>query len=329
MNSRNFALVGILSFVVALLSWSSSPAQQEGENELIELIVQLLGDSDKDMRALGLEQIRTKVPGPVATARFAAQLPQLPADVQVELIRALTDRADAAARPVIVAQLKASDSEPVRLAALRSLGYLGQAEDLDLLLMALASGADAERAAARASLGRLPAETLSAQIAEKLSQGDAALRKELMRILVTRRAFDQADALLPLAVGQDAGLRAEAMTALSQLAGPDQVAGMVQGILAAEPGREREAAEKAVMLVCQRGEDPATQADPLLAAMRKLGDSEQEILLSALGRVGGPAALAEIKKALASSGQLHSAGLRAVQLARCLGGWRVARAGAD
>ena len=129
-------------------------------------------------------------------------------------------------------------------------GISGQADDLDLLVTKLTRGSKPEQAAASQALGRLPGETVWALIAKKLSSSDPQLQQQLMQILVARRAFAQADALLPLAVGSDADVRAAAMTALSQLAGPAQIAGMVQGILAAEPGRARDAAEKAVMLVC-------------------------------------------------------------------------------
>ena len=99
MNSRVLVLAGCLSLAVALASWTVVDAQDSENDELIDLVAQLLSDSDKDMRALGLEQIRTKVPGEAATQKFAAQLPKLAPDVQVELISALTDRRDAAARP--------------------------------------------------------------------------------------------------------------------------------------------------------------------------------------------------------------------------------------
>ena len=61
-------------------------------------------------------------------------------------------------------------------------------------------------------------------------------------------------------------VRMAAMAALGQLAGPEHVAGMLKGLLKAEPGPEREAAEKAVMFVCNRIADASKRAEPLLAA---------------------------------------------------------------
>jgi hypothetical protein len=108
-------------------------------------------------------------------------------------------------------------------------------------------------------------------------------------------------------------VRAAAMVALGQLAGPEHLSGMVQGVLHAEKGRAREAAEKALALVCGRIADPAKQAEPLLATMDKLNQADRRILLPTLGRVGGPAALQAVQAALtATDPGLHETGLRAL-----------------
>ena len=101
------------------------------------------------------------------------------------------------------------------------------------------------------------------------------------------------------------------MAALGQLGGPAQIPAMVDGVLAAEKGAERDAAERAVVLVCSRIPDSAQRAAPLLAAMDKLNPSDHAVLLSTLGRVGGPAALRAIETAI-SDPALHEAGVRAL-----------------
>jgi hypothetical protein len=133
----------------------------------------------------------------------------------------------------------------------------------------------------------------------------------LMEILTTRRARDTAPAILNAATDDDPDVRRAAMAALGQLGASEHVSGMVQAVLKAERGRERDAAEKAIMLVCHRTADPKERAQPLLDAMDTLSNSDREILLSALGRVGGTAALVEIESVLSDS-KLHTAGLRAL-----------------
>jgi HEAT repeat protein len=107
--------------------------------------------------------------------------------------------------------------------------------------------------------------------------------------------------LLAAAVDDDPRVRTAAMTALGQLAGPEQIPGMVQGVLKAEKGRERAAAEKAVMFVCSRSADVEQRAAPLLAAIETLSATDRRAMLSTLGRVGGPAARKTIEGAIAAS----------------------------
>ena len=139
------------------------------------------------------------------------------------------------------------------------------------------------------------------------------MRVTLLEILAARRAVDTIPDMLAAAVAADSSVRAAAMAALGQLAGPEHVPGLVQGVLRAEPGREREAAEKAVMFVCSRIADGEQRAEPLLAAMGTLNESDRTAILPTLGRVGGPAALKVIEAAIGDSDpELHDAGLRAL-----------------
>lgn len=313
MKHTYLPLCGTLCLAVLFSSTSKSPAQEGTGDELVPLVVKLLGEKDKDMRSLGLEQVRTEAKGSAATRQFAAQLPKLPSGVQAALLRALADRGDPAARPAVVELLATSQDAEVRLAAIGALGFLGEPADARLLLSLLTEGSAAEQTSARTALTHLPGESVSATVAAEMKQAGAATRVMLIGILTTRRAFNTAAGILPAAVAADASVRTAAMAALGELAGPEHIPGLVRGILAAEPGREREAAEKAVMLVCSRISDARQQAAPLLAAMDTLNEADRTAVLPALGRVGGPAALKIVKAALADSEpSRHEAGLRAL-----------------
>ncbi len=300
-----------LAVIVALTA--SLLAAQDTGDELTAFVVNLLRDEDKDMRALGLEQVRTQAKGQAATRQFGDLLPQLPPAVQAELLGALAERGDVAARDAVEKLLAASQDVSVRVAAIRALGFLGAPDDLSLLVGLLSDGTAAEQAAARRSLTILPGASISRAVTAEMQRGTPAQRVTLIEILVARRAFDVAAELLPAAVDADASVRAAAMAALGQLASAEHVPGMVQGILKAEKGREREAAEKAVMLVCQRNAPMERQADPLLAALETIGETDRTTILPALGRIGGPTALKAVKQAIAASDRkLHEAGLRAL-----------------
>jgi len=292
---------------------SLSPAAGEAEDEIVQLVINLLGDKDKDVRALGLEQVRTDAKGPAATKLFAALLPKLQSDAQVGLLGALADRGDAAARPVVVEIVTTSKEAPVRVAAIEALGLLGEPADLQRLVALLAEGPPAEKAAAKKSLIRLRGEAVPTAIAAEMNQAQRPLRVALIEILASRRARDTIPAMMSAAVDADAKVRAAAMAALGQLAGSEHIPGMVQGVLKAEKGRERDAAERAVMLVCGRIEDVDKRTEPLLAAMNDLPEADRTALLPTLGRVGGPAALKIVEAAIAGSDlQRHEIGIRAL-----------------
>lgn len=312
---RTYAVFGgTVCLAVLFFSLTAmSPAQDGTGDELVPLVIHLLSEKDKDMRALGLEQVRTEAKGPAATRQFAAQLPQLPPDVQIALLGALADRGDPAARPAVVERLAASQEATVRLAAIAALGVLGEPADARALLRLLTDGSPAEQAAAQTALTRLPGEAVAISVAAEMNQAGSAKRVTLIGILASRRAFNTAADILPAAVDDDAAVRSAAIAALGELAGPEHIPGMVRGILAAEMGREREAAEKAVMFVCSRISDPRQQAAPLLAAMEALQEADRTAVLPTLGRVGGPAALKIVKAAFADSNpSRHEAGLRAL-----------------
>jgi HEAT repeat protein len=311
MTRIHLLLCTTVALAGSLCCSSSCAAEAEAPDPIVELVVELLDDKDKDVRALGLEQVRTGAGGKAGTAAFAAQLPKLPPDAQVALLSALISRGDAAARPQVAGLLDADNEEAVRVAAVEALGFLGEPQDGGALLRLLSEGSDAEQAAARKALGRLPGQLVSEAIAAEIPKAEPPLQVSLIRVLTERRAFDAVPDLLAAATGNDAAVRSAAMRALGQLAKPKDVPGMVQGVLAAEQGREREDAEKAVMFVCQRIAEVEGQAEPLLAAMDALQEEQRIQLLPALGRIGGAAARKVVAAALASKDpSLHQAGLR-------------------
>jgi HEAT repeat protein len=283
------------------------------QDDAIALIVQLLGDKDKDVRAIALDQVRREAAGEAATLKFAELLPTLPADAQVGLLSALAGRGDKAAAPAVRSILTDATDEAVRVAATQALGSLGSGDDVPVLVKALASGPKPEQAAARASLVRLSGEAASAAIVEEMQRGPTPQRIALIEILATRRTG--IPELLKAAIDEDAAIRTAGMIALGEIGTPDQLAGMLQGVLKAKPGKERTAAERAVAAVCHRLPDNTDRAKPLIAAFDALSPKDRltPLLLPTLGRVGGPEALIIVERALADSDfDMHSAGLAAL-----------------
>ena len=303
--------------VVFCLTLAAAPgiplfAADQAADDVVAMIVTLVNDKDKDIRAVGLQQVREQAKGPAATKQFAALLPKLAPDAQTGLLDALADRGDRAARPAVLEMLKSSDPA-VRTAALRALGSLGETADVALLVQTLAANAGPEKAAARTALTRLQGTTVVAAIVTESQRARPEIRVDLIGLLAFRRALESVPSLLAASKGADATVRMAAMAALGQLAAPEQMPDMLQGVLKAKKGPEREAAEKAVLLVGSRIEDPDKRAAPLLPAWAKLSDAQQTALLTTLGRLGGSDALKVVEAALGDSHpQRREAGFRAL-----------------
>src|SRR5687768_8973787 len=108
------ALRAIACLAAALSLAASSFAADETDDPLVPMVVTLLSDPDKDVRALGLDQVRTAAPGLAATRQFAQQLSQLPPDAQVGLLSALADRGDSVAREAVLETLAKSQNDDVK-----------------------------------------------------------------------------------------------------------------------------------------------------------------------------------------------------------------------
>lgn len=224
---------------------------------------------------------------------------QLPPASQVLLLDALKLRADKAVLPEVVAATKSSHPQ-VRLAALRALATVGDATVVPLLLEALNSGGS-EASAARHALEAVYGEGTDEKIIAAMQAADqVGPRARLIEVLHRRRSTAAVSALVAEALHKDAEVRRRAMSALSELAEIEDVPSMVQGVLQAEAGGERDQAEKAVMLLCNRLEDPEQRAAPVLVVYETASEADQQAMLPLLGRIGGAKALEKINAALKS-----------------------------
>ena len=309
---RKACWIFVLTLGLGALPSSLLRAQENAE--LLELVVGLLNDDDKEMRAVGLEQVRTELKGEAATQQLLALLPKLKPAAQAALVAALGERGDVSARPALVEIVTDQSRDvAVQAAAVRAIGALGNEADLPMLVGLLSSSVAELKAAARASLVQLRGrETLQA-MSKAMAAAAPQIRITLMEILVERRATEAIPNLLTAAIESDSAIRSAAMKALGQIGTPEQLPGMVAGVLKAEPGKEREAGEKTVMFVCQRIEKVDDRPVPLLAVIERQTPADRLSLLSTLGRVGGAGALAVIEEKIASANaREHELGVRAL-----------------
>lgn len=284
MLGRTITIRGFLAVACGLSAAAWTVAGQA--DDLQQMIIQLLGNSDKEFRAAALEQVRTAARGPEATRLFAAQLTKVDAPAEIALLDALADRGDLAARPAVLAALAASQDASVRAAAIGSLGKLGEPQDLPLLVQSLGT-AGAEQAAARSSLTQLRGDDVTKALATEAKSASPGVKAAIIEVLAARRASSELPAFVVASVDGNAQVRSAAMAALGQLGGAEQIAAMLPGVLAAEKGGERDNAEKNVALVCARISNEDQRGAALIAALDSVEPAKRDQLLSLVGRVGG------------------------------------------
>ena len=321
----------IISLAVASRTSGAPPAADDAGDQLIDTVVNLLSDKDKDMQAIGLQQVREEVKGAAATKRFVELLPKLTPDARAGLIDALGARGDKTARGGVVEMLK-SPEEQVRAAALRALGFLGEAGDVPLMAQSLTAGGEAEKTAAQRSLEQIRAEGVDEKIVGELKAAkDPGRQTALIEIVQRRKATAAVPVLLDLAVSDKADIRAAAMQALGQLAGAEDIPKLVEGIAQDRKRRRARSGGKVDHVrVCthQRRQRASRSAAGGLGAARRRAEDNRAPHPGASRRPKGP------EDRGGGNRRRQCAAPRCgrpslVQLARCLGGRQAPGTGAD
>ena len=282
------AVCWLLFGLVCLVGSPLRAAEEEPEDDQLQLIIQFVGDADRETRAVGLQFIREDVPGEAATKRFAGLLPDLSPDGQVDLLDALGDRQDVAARPAVLEMLQ-SQEEAVRAAALGALGGLGEESDVPLLAGKAAAGSDLEKNAARRTLGRLRRGSVNAAIVSTMAEGKPEVRVVLLGVLAARNAKDSFPTVLASVEDPDPSVRLAAIEALRFLADENDTAAIVKIVKAANDEAERRKAELALLGVSNRGRQSCAEA--IIAGLADADVASRIALLHGLARAGGPKAL--------------------------------------
>ena len=284
-------LVAIFLGLALEASYTSSGLLAAEAPDPVGLAIDLLRRDDADFRRIGLDAVAHATPGEAATYRYAALLAKLPPPNQRELLAAFRDRGDAAAAAAVTAVLLASENVAVRADAIRTLGVLGNDTEVELLKASLAKP-DPEQAAARRALVTLQGRGVGKQLADAARYGEPGLRPIYLSLLAERRERSILPDLPAFLSEDDAAVRLVAAQFLATFGGPDQVDGMVAGLLKAPAGRERDELSRAVVVVCTTNDRHAEAAKQFLKQFKQAAAADQETLLPTLGRIGGPEALA-------------------------------------
>ena len=273
------------------------------------LVIELLRSSDQQMQAVAVARLRD-MPGKEITQAAVAELPNLSATLQVQLLSALADRGDRIALPAVISAIKAKDVT-IRVTALKALGQLGDASSVTSLAQKAAQTTGWEQKAARESLYRLrdpcccrgrlaPAKAgVDKTILAEIFSAKPEVKVELIRSVGQRNIAAGVETLLKTAQDPDSEVQRESFKVLKIIADQNHLPALVQLLIEIQTASIRSEAEKTVAAVAHKIEDQNRQAEAVLAALPEVSDTQKRCsLLSVLGRIGDDSALPAIRKAL-------------------------------
>ena len=283
-----------------------------GGEQAVSLVLSVLRGSDPWLSTQAIAALPAlKAPG--AAEQLAAELPKLPLAAQALLVVALAERGDPAARPAIVAAVKAQAPE-VRAAALDALGKLGDAADVPLLATLVGGPNLDDWRAAGASLRRLRGQGVDEAIVRAMRGRSTYDCASLLEVLRDRGAKGLVPAIIAeLGRGGDPP-PASAFRALGWLALPADIPALIDLLVSLKADAGRTEAELAVVAAAKKIPEVPSQAEAVLAALAKAKtDATRASLVRVLGGIANADALRAVRRTLEDRSPLvHDAAVRAL-----------------
>ncbi len=310
---KGFRLLVISAVVVVLLGVTvSTVAADEADQEIIKMVIDALKSPDAEMQTGAIAIVRD-IPGAEVTQALAQELPKLGPTAQVQLLSALADRGDVLALPAAIEASKSQD-ESVRVAALKTIGQLGNASSVPILAERAATSKGEEQKAARESLYRLRGPEVDAAILQNAASAEAGVKVELVSAIGERNIAGSVDTLLNAARGEDRKVRIESLKVLKIVGTPEDMPALVNLLLEIKGDSDRTEAEKTVAAVAHKIEDKTRQAAAVLAVLPNVKDNaDRASLLRVLGRIGDSSSLPTLRTALSSrEAEIQDAAIRAL-----------------
>lgn len=241
------------------------------------------------------------IPGPDATATLMNMARAGSADNQERVIRALGERGDSSAVPVIVDNLSHKESR-VRIAAYEALGEMGGAAAIPALAKAAATTTGPEQQTARASLVRLGGRGSDDAFRSAASNLEPASRAEVIRA-IGQRGMSSAMTELVAAARQakETRVRQEACAALGRVSDPKSLPLLLELLMRPQQPDDRADIADAITQVMSRGNDRRGQGQLLVGALSTAPVEAKPALLGLLNQPATPEALQAVRAALQDS----------------------------
>ena len=225
----------------------------------ISLMAQAIAGNDAAEQGAAL-QVAAQMEGSDATRALADLLPRVKVPVQIALLDCLDRRGDTSAMAAVAKMADSSDPD-MRLAAINALGDLGDGSVALLLAREAATATGQEKIAARQALVNLRRGDVTPALLAAFTTAPATVEPELIRALGDRGDASAVPKLLEMAHSQDEGMRSSSLQALALLAGPTQLADLVQLAVQATTDDARSEAADALGSACQRLESRSGHCD--------------------------------------------------------------------
>ena len=286
-------------------------AMARGADALPRFMDIICGDVDADMRPLAA-QLTQYMEGEAVAREIALRLVGASTDAQVLILDVLGVRGDAAVKPAVLDAYRRG-AAPVRVAAMRALGELGDVTDAAWIANVAAGATGEERTAARACLDHLRGLPVDRKMVAMLgAEGDSAVRAEVARSLGERGYAPAVPTLFVVAETGEDVVRAAAFKAIAKLAGEADASSVARLLVYEQSDEPMAAAEDALVSLCRGIEDESARATPVLARLAATTGQGRAPLVRVLGRIGGPDALDAVRAALADEGEVGGAAVRAL-----------------
>ncbi|HWH70998.1 MAG TPA: HEAT repeat domain-containing protein, partial [Candidatus Sulfotelmatobacter sp.] len=272
--------------------------------EAKKLIPNALNATELQLQSAAITAAR-EVYGKALSAELLALFPNLNPTGKVLTLREL----DASAENQVIATVGTDPSETVRLAALETLGRIGSAASVPLLLKSATDSPAPVQKIAASALARVPGVGADALLRKLAGRGDARSRTTAIKALAERNDTASIPTLLKYATESDRSISSAACTALGQLGSDQEVEALVKLALA---GTTPEA-ETALQSVAARAQNKAAIAKLLLGLSQTAQPQQMPLVFGTLVMVGGEEALRAVSQAAASNDEeLKDAAIRAL-----------------
>ena len=265
-----------------------------------QIVLRELRSGEPELQSAVIRLVAT-LPALRNIGTIAGTLDGLPERQQVQLLTAFGERGDPAARPVVM-QAAASDTQPVRIAALKALATVGDASAVEPLARAIAQGQGEESAVARESLSLLPGTDVNTTIVREISTADQAVKEALIQSLKERQIPNITQIVLQAAQDPAQNVRLAAIDVLQNTAQPEVLPAVVDLLTQAASDVERTRLQNAVVAITNQIPDQDTRAEVVLEKLNNTRSPQARIpLLEVLAAIGDSHALPVLRSALRSS----------------------------